>query len=585
MRIAFVLLAVMFATFGFGAEREIDQKMVGCTTLKACLRIIDANIPAEDDGRIFGDEKDIAAHLIRFGEKAKREVLRRATGNHGGWRNLAGDILANWPELEEKDVPLLQEALRLDPGGSSAHALARIGTPEAIKALITDVTLHGSASQSGFALKNLGPEALPYILPALSHERRAQEFVSIIVDMGPPSASAADLWAAIAIDGKRPVSERVAALRGLSGIGQHGRRVGTKLLPLLTDADSRVQQVAFVALRAMKDPAVLEKLVASCPASDEPFGYDLDVACLKEIASYGDEAKPYADRIAERFLKSPNGTDRALGASAVGFIGHDAASSRLIELLEDSDWRVVFASARSLSWLGDTGAVRPLNRVAKSHWLPQVRDAATNAVSALESGTGAKDPAATTLDRFEINALDVPDAAPCASGQWKWDGETFNLGSADETQGSLEASFTQSKKESGRFVGTYGGEWGGALKWIPSGGTEELVYEGGILGLEASSKGVVFISGDVGFYTPYSRRGSANKGLGAICNCPSGYGYAVHATGDAGKWRLSEIARLPRAPDAMTTIGRDRYAALVGGRTVVFSLKGIDGLAACVVKK
>jgi hypothetical protein len=38
----------------------------------------------------------MADSLRRFGEPAKQELLRRATGAHPGWRNIAGAILMYW---------------------------------------------------------------------------------------------------------------------------------------------------------------------------------------------------------------------------------------------------------------------------------------------------------------------------------------------------------------------------------------------------------------------------------------------------------------------------------------------------------
>lgn len=572
MRVASILIAISMATSAFAADRALDAKMVGCTTLKACVKIIDANLVDRDDGRIYGDEADVAGELIRFGEPAKKEVLRRAVGEHAGWRNLAGDVLALWPELVDEDVPQLVEALRRNPGGGVARALGRVGSGEAIQALLADVRVHGSQNQSGFALRKLGPRVLPYVLRELSGPK-PQPFEGIVSEMGAVGASVAPAWAGTAADGRRSKSERLGALRGLRAMGVHARPVAANLHALLTDADVQIQQAAFDALRAMDDPIVLQRLVAQC----QPSG-DLD--CLGQIASFGQRAKGFGADIAARFLASPIGAARSAAVSTLGFIGYAAANDRLVDLLEDSDWRVVYAATRSLNWLQAKDSVRPLRRVGKSHWLPQVRDLANSNASSLEAGRNIAPPTAS-FDNFEIDARLVPDAAPCKSNRWDWNGKTFSLPPSQVAQ--YEVRSEASKSKGGRFVGLDKGEWGGSLKWVPDSGSEETLFEHNVLGLAASRSGVVIASGDVGLYRAYSARPSANDDSFAICNCPSGYGYALHAARNrSGAWQVSEVARLPRAPDALIEIGRERYAALSGGRVVVFSLKKIEGLATCV---
>jgi HEAT repeat protein len=74
------------------------------------------------------------------------------------------------------------------------------------------------------------------------------------------------------------------------------------------------------------------------------------------------------------FLASPNGEEVATAVTALGHIGYDAAIPQIEQQLRSPDWRVVYAAARSLGWLGATDSIQALERVASGHWLPDVRD-------------------------------------------------------------------------------------------------------------------------------------------------------------------------------------------------------------------
>src|SRR6266481_7875556 len=63
-----------------------------CPTLGECLGLLDSVVPAKDNGE--GSNSEILARdMERFGEPAKQELLKRAAGQHPGWRNVAGAIL------------------------------------------------------------------------------------------------------------------------------------------------------------------------------------------------------------------------------------------------------------------------------------------------------------------------------------------------------------------------------------------------------------------------------------------------------------------------------------------------------------
>jgi hypothetical protein len=196
---------------------EVPRGMGWCSSLDVCLQMLDKTVPANDEGEGSNSEA-LAKDLIRFGDSAKRELLRRAAGPHPGWRNDAGAILFAWPSWYASDVPALREALRLHPGGWVARPLSRIATPEAIEALVEDLP-RGQDNQTDCALSNLGARAIPYLFPLLKSDSTAGSAARVISGMDPRPVSYATDWVAIALDPNKQFGERIAALRGIAALG------------------------------------------------------------------------------------------------------------------------------------------------------------------------------------------------------------------------------------------------------------------------------------------------------------------------------------------------------------------------------
>lgn len=566
-------------------SREID----GCKTLDACLAILD-RLPKTPFGATTADDPKVAAYLKRFGMPARQALLERAGRSDPGWSNYAGALLMAWTDFTPADVPALIKALKRQPGGWIARALGQVATPPAIAALVEDVREHGAQSQSGWALKTVGVKAVPYLMPLLEDDKKWNDGASILTEMGGAIVNLAPGWSALALDAAQPVAKRVAALRALGAIHPRVTAQGPRLRPLLKDGDEQVRAAAEEALRDLGDASTLEAMFAACqPALEngapEPFSsLHFNAWCLEKIAATGAQAKPLGPAIAARFLTSPNGADRNIAAGALGYIGDETAIPKLIALLGDPDWRVAYAAARSLGWLHATAAAPALAKLAANHWLADVRAMAQAALDSLKPGAAPLDrpplrdfgsmPPAVPL---EVEATLAPDVAPCASAQWRYGGVLFG-----EPQKRRE-SVTGGALGSGLFSVEDEGEWGGGLFWRPPGGDlGRAVLAINSQGVELSSTGAVAAFGELGEFAAYNPKAPDQpQHFGG--NAPSGVGFVVSFThGGGGSWDMKEIARLPRAPDVMTTIGPDLFVAWSGGRAIVFSLQGIEGVAACV---
>jgi HEAT repeat protein len=215
------------------------------------------------------------------------------------------------------------------------------------------VRLHGAENQSGIALSLIGDEVFQYLLPLLSDDNQWRDAAVIMRDMKSRAADGLDRWLAIALDPTNPERDRVGALRGIGILGSSVKQVAPRLHPLLAanGGFGAISETAAKVLAAMGDKSMAAEAITVCTPSNDPFEGSFDsTTCLERAAIYREAILPYANLILMKFTNSANGTDRANGASVLGYIGYAPVTARLIELLGDSDWRVVYAAVGTTSF-------------------------------------------------------------------------------------------------------------------------------------------------------------------------------------------------------------------------------------------
>jgi hypothetical protein len=276
------------------ADHDLVADLEGCPALPACLAILESRFPLRNTGQQSGVGKEIAHNLRRFGEPAKHELLRRASGAHPGWRNLAGDILSKWGGWSPTDVPAIRAALQAQRGGWMARPLAEIKTPEAIQALVEDLALLGNAAnQTGWALVNIGPKVLPYLLPILADDQQSHAAASIVNRMGREALVAAPDWISLAASMDNPKDVRLAALRGLAAMGRGAREGGKDLRAMLASPEADLRAQAFKTLVALRDPSVVAAVADDChPSGAAFFPIPLQSLCVVTVAAFGEHAQP-----------------------------------------------------------------------------------------------------------------------------------------------------------------------------------------------------------------------------------------------------------------------------------------------------
>jgi len=593
-RVGALLLAV--CAWAGGAARA-EGTLRDCPTISACMRILDKEAKASH-GDVLVRNPAAAAHLKHFGDPAKRALLAWGASDDSDRIAIACTILPGWLRPVKSDIAMLVKVMpSYHCGDNLSPKLGQVGTPEAIRALVERLRWWGDGDGTGAILQKMGSKATPYLLAALGDGKVWNNLVKVVLASQPALAADVPRWTAVATDRAQHKHARIAALRLVEAADAKPAATADAIRPLLRDPDPAVADAAREALRSMSDPSVLEPVAQACQGSIvkgvmQPYtSLSFRNECIEEIAAYGMAAWPAAPLLTGRFLGSPNGQDRAYGAAFIGAIGYEPAVPRLIALLNDRDWRVVYAAARSLGWLRAPMAAPALTAVARSHWLPEVRMEASAALTALKPDGaplgGAKHIKTGDTYMFPglslaVDATNVPDIAPCAGERWQFRGLEFGSDGGEGREVRYEPG---SGQPAGRIVGANHGEFGGGLFWQEAGRKPVMLFPTNAIALAPTSDGVVAAFGEVGAFKQYDPHPpNLPEGLEdiTISNGPSGYGFVLSATRDAaGSWQLAEIARLPRSPDTMKAVAPGLYAAWSGNRVVVFSKAGIEGLASC----
>jgi hypothetical protein len=544
--------------------------------LGECLRLLDSVVPATDNGE--GSNSEILARdLERFGEPAKQELLKRATGQHPGWRNVAGAILWSWGSWSPADVPALRDALRKDPGGWVAKPLGVIGTPDAIKALVEDLsTASDSENQTGFALSHLGAKAVPFLFSLLETERGSYPAEGVLKEIGAAASPFLPKWKALAMDERKPIQERIAALKAIEALGPLARGECEQLHPLLDNPNRGLKYQTKRTLQAVRDPILLGETVGQCQPKADPYdSLAIDsLVCLRDIASYGNDAIVVGARLMP-FLASLNGAERSYGITVLGAIGYKQAGLQIRDALRDSDWRVVYSAARSLGWLGTKEALPDLDRVASSYWLPEIREMAGKSASGIRSTAGHTEPFSAAKfagprygwgpgeEPMGIDRSILHEEPACSSGRWEWQGRSFSLSRDGRLMDRVERNGTTLDFPDGKLVGVNHGEWGGELSWQPRNAKPEVIDKENVIAILKEGDNAVAIFG--------------------LAHMSLDYGRAMSLTRKSdGTWATGRLIQLFAEPEAITALGNGRFAVLNAGRVIAFSpSEGILGLAAC----
>lgn len=233
------------------------------------------------------------------------------------------------------------------------QALVALNEPRAIQPLTQSGNLSPDLVRAtADALLDLGPRAIPALLPALNTPQPPQAAIDVLAAMGEP---AVEPLLQATREGPDPI--RSAAARALARIGEPA------LGPLIEELGrslglSRRNEMAARALGQMGDPRAVEPLGQALRTADRTnrlFRREL-IAALGQIGS--DQALP-AFRLA---LRDEDPDLRQAAVRALAEYGRTQAAALLRDALQDADPGVRAAAARALGRLGDATAVEGLGQ-------------------------------------------------------------------------------------------------------------------------------------------------------------------------------------------------------------------------------
>jgi hypothetical protein len=224
--------------------RPLNQNVAGCRTLAACLERIGENIHQPyvdwDSG-----EHELTSKLREFGEAAKQDLLMRATDPDSAWRSVSTLVLRRWEPLSDVDLPPLLDAFHMREL-FAAYAIARIDSSVGMQVLMGHFEIWREFDVVADALTSAGAKALPYLFPLLEKDDDSIWIptVNVIRNMRANAAPGVDAWVSIASDVGNPPRQRLAAMRGLSGMVDNLPHVRALVAPLTGDFDPAIAELA-----------------------------------------------------------------------------------------------------------------------------------------------------------------------------------------------------------------------------------------------------------------------------------------------------------------------------------------------------
>ena len=546
-----------------------------CESLQACLDEL-ATPPANGDKGMSSRDQEVAKHLQGYGRAAVEPLLDLLQAANPKVRDRAGYTLRDMEMLTEDDLPALQAAM-FGGNGWIAPAVARVGTPDAIRSLVENLRRDGSVpNQTTGALARLGGKAVPYLLeayaciPRCASPQFQRALAAVFDEMGSAAASAVAPLVTTANDSAQPLALRVAALEALAAIGPEANAHGESLRPLLKSPQRKLAQAAAAALLSIGDGSAVGGLLDKLDVEKTPGGR---WSLIRGIASLGGAGSVAGPRL-QALLLDPSPWVAAAAAEALGWIGDEEATPHLLAATHSQHWLLVYQAAWSLGRLRAAEAREPLSQLRDGHWSYPVRTVAAQALEALDKPP---EPPEAGLRRIIDHFQDVQrhiHEAPVCEGDVAWRGERLQL---QDQAVWPPAPFTNSwprfipadaravfPVDDGWLVGLDQGEFGGGLFHYSRAGRERVILKDApIGGIYRASSGLV-----------------ATEGVDHMMYRP-GNVYRLVRSGN-GSWQAQPLVTLQAAP-RKTAMAQDGTLIVQSRGAVVAITQGgaLEG-AACV---
>ncbi|MFB3739174.1 MAG: HEAT repeat domain-containing protein, partial [Candidatus Velamenicoccus archaeovorus] len=322
-------------------------------------------------------------------ERVRRAATHRFATSVGHDPDTAWAVLRSCSPRERGE---LVAALQESGSGLTEMAFERLGSiDEQERVLAVDVLgWGGSPGCVEAAIHALADPSAPVRRSAVASLGRLRE----------PSAAGALAKALVDPD----PDVRIGAIAALGTIDDES--VLGALVTALKDPEPRVREAASQVLTEWSSPAVARRLagVLAVPGLRDPAADLLtrigpaSVELLIDVLRQGNpELSPIVGGLLQRVigldellgrLNAPDPERRLRAVEAVGAVGGPPAVDALVRTLFDPDERIRVRSAQLLGALGDARAAQPIRQAALEDPVPEVVQAATEALSRLGTEDG-----------------------------------------------------------------------------------------------------------------------------------------------------------------------------------------------------
>jgi HEAT repeat protein len=482
---------------------------------------------AEEGEGISKKELEVSDDINKMGKDAIPHLISLLKHKNKKVQDLAAFTLGGIDGLKPSHLnALIDAAKQKDRLGWLPHAIAEIGTPEAINYLAEELVKDKQQyTQLTFAFEYLGEKGIPYLIQLYTKYEFDYELQScinfILIRMKEKAVSAIDPLLEIAKNEKLNKNVRGNAIFAIAQIGPSAKRVLADLKELsANDPESFKGEV---------DEAIINmRLPEAVPILLNRLEKEQTFMLFRKIAALGENGKSAGPTLV-RYLKHNNWGLRNLSAETVGYIGYTEAGPLLIDALKtDSDWGLVIAAIDALRRLKIHESIPELSHVRDTYWFPPVREAAAKAIKTIsenntrETKNHFKNEANEedeflneygdifkkidmkryliweTMDKWKAKTYYEPDDQLDKKSLEKL---VYNVETLEHDREGEHVSIQKQvpdvgiKLSDGYLVGSDRGEWGGELSFIGFNGEYKKLLDENINGIFKMSSGIVTLGG------------------------------------------------------------------------------------------
>ena len=358
-----------------------------CETLQACLALYpQAKSVAHGIGP---EEQKLAETVQKYGAEAVPYLVKLLDDGTTNARQLAGYTLRDIDGLKPEHLPALIRARRRGDGWIPP-AIARVGTPEAVEFLISDLRQDPDTNtQVTWSLSSLGAKAAPQLAELFActgqcDKELLRATVHVLSEMkGDAPLGVVPRLLQIAGDARYDLLARRYAVGAIGGLGERALAFAPQLNGL-KKADAALEDAVDQSLATIGSPDAVAALLRQLPIDPEDA-----LARISRLQKNGVSAGP----VVLNYLQDRRWDIRIAAADTLGGIGYQEAVPALARAIEDpDDWKLVYAATLALGHLQARGSVDALKHVRDSHWYPPVRTLAGQVVAHIESGAELVEP-------------------------------------------------------------------------------------------------------------------------------------------------------------------------------------------------